>query len=534
MATVGEELVRNLAARGVEAVFGIPGVHTIELYRGLPASGIRHVTPRHEQGAGFMADGYARRTGRPGVALVITGPGLTNILTPMGQARAEGVPMLVLSSTLARRDLGRWRGTLHELPDQRATVASVAVDSQTLLDPAGLGEAIERAWAMALGAGGRAGPAHLEVPLDVLALPAPELAAPRSPLPPPAPDAATLDEAARRLEAAERPAILAGGGARRAEAALRALAEALDAPVVQTTNARGLMAGHPLAVAASPSLGPVRALLAEADAVLAVGCEFGATDLDMYEDGGFPPLRGLIRVDRDAARIARGPEALALVADAGVALAALGAALGPRRREGTGAERAARAGDGARAALEPAHARALTVLETIRDTLPQSPIFGDSTEPVYAGNLVFAAGGPGLWCNSATGFGTLGWALPAAAGAAVADPSRPVVALAGDGGLQFTLAELGVLADERLPVIVVVWNNHGYREIETAMRGAGAEPVGVTPGAPDFVAVAAAYGLRAERVEDPAALPGRLRAAAEAGGPALLEIPAAAIHGSRG
>ena len=120
MSTIGEALIAQLAARDVEVVFGIPGVHTIELYRGIAASGIRHVTPRHEQGAGFMADGYARVSGKPGVALVITGPGLTNTLTPMAQARADSVPMLVLSGVNALPDLGKGLGLLHELPDQQA------------------------------------------------------------------------------------------------------------------------------------------------------------------------------------------------------------------------------------------------------------------------------------------------------------------------------------------------------------------------------------------------------------------------------
>jgi acetolactate synthase-1/2/3 large subunit len=526
MATVGESLVAGLKARGVEVVFGIPGVHTIALYRGLAGSGLRHVTPRHEQGAGFMADGYARATGRPGVAFVITGPGLTNILTPMAQARGDGIPMLVVSSTLARGDLGRGRGALHELPDQRATMATVAVDTQTLLDPANLGEALDRAWAAA-----QRGPAHLEVPLDVLGLPCGALPDPR-PLPAPAAaDGAALREAAARLGAARRPAILAGGGARWAEGPLRALAEALDAPVVQTVNARGLMRGHPLAVPASPSLAPVRDLLAEADAVLALGTELGPTDIDMYLDGGFPALEGLVRVDRDARRLAAGPQGFGIVADAGAAAGAL-AALIPLREGGDGAARAAKAREAARAALSPEHARCLAVLETIREALPEAAVMGDSTEPVYAGNLWFEGARPGGWANSATGFGTLGWALPAAIGAALADPARPVVALAGDGGLQFTLPELGTLADEGAGVIVLVWNNAGYREIEMAMREAGAEPVGVTPSPPDFVAVARAWGIAAERLDSLADLPARLRAAAERGGPALIELPAALVHGA--
>jgi acetolactate synthase-1/2/3 large subunit len=146
--TVGEALVTMLEQAGVDTVFGIPGVHTIELYRGLAASSIRHVTPRHEQGAGFMADGYARVTGRPGVCFVITGPGLTNTLTAMAQARADSIPMLVISGVNATPTLGKGRGHLHELPDQAALASSVALWSHTLTDPARLGEVLQNAFSI--------------------------------------------------------------------------------------------------------------------------------------------------------------------------------------------------------------------------------------------------------------------------------------------------------------------------------------------------------------------------------------------------
>src|SRR6056297_3904530 len=125
MPTVGEALVQRLEALGVRHVFGIPGVHTVELYRGLASSKIRHITPRHEQGAGFMADGYARASGQPGVCLIITGPGMTNIATAMGQALAASIPMLVISSVNRRDTLGRGQGRLHELPSQQQTLAGV-------------------------------------------------------------------------------------------------------------------------------------------------------------------------------------------------------------------------------------------------------------------------------------------------------------------------------------------------------------------------------------------------------------------------
>ena len=164
--TVGEGLIRRLERRGIDTVFGIPGVHTIELYRALATSGIRHVTPRHEQGAVFMADGYARTSGRPGVCLVITGPGLTNALTGMAQARADRVPVLVVSGVNRRETLGRGEGHLHELPDQGALAGTVALSTRTLLDPDDLDGALDEAFAIM--AGPRPGPVHLEIPVDVM------------------------------------------------------------------------------------------------------------------------------------------------------------------------------------------------------------------------------------------------------------------------------------------------------------------------------------------------------------------------------
>ena len=168
MTTIGEALVRDLEARGVRVVFGIPGVHTVELYRGLGGSKIRHVTPRHEQGAGFMADGYARVSGNPGVAFVITGPGVTNTLTPMGQARADSVPILVISGVNRLASLGKGLGHLHELPDQRGMTALVARSSERVEKAGDLAGALDRAFAGFATA--RPGPAHIEVPLDVMGL----------------------------------------------------------------------------------------------------------------------------------------------------------------------------------------------------------------------------------------------------------------------------------------------------------------------------------------------------------------------------
>lgn len=516
MKTVGQELVAGLAARGVDVVFGIPGVHTIELYRGLAGSGVRHVTARHEQGAAFMADGFARVTGRPGVAFVITGAGLTNALTAMAQARGDSVPMLVVSGVNRRDSLGRGLGLLHELPDQAAMVRALCPTFQ-VTGPEDLGPALDAAFAAMLS--GRPGPAHIEVPTDVMPLPCP-------PLPPPAavtlaaPDAAACASATALLNRAERPLILAGGGAARAEASLRALAEALDAPVVLTVNARGLLHGHPLCVPASPSLPAVRALIAASDQVLAVGTEIGPTEYDMYATGTMPALEDMIRIDVCPAQLARHPARLAIAARAEDALPLLPVTPGGR----DGAARAAAARRAARAELDGYMHPQLAVVEAVRDVLPGAIIVGDSTQPVYAGNLFYDAPFPGSWFNAATGYGALGYGPGAAVGAAIGS-GRPVVCLIGDGGLQFSPGELRTAVDECLPVTFLVWNNAGFGEIAAAMRAAGAPVIGCGPSPLRHEPFAAACDLPFMRVTvDPAEVAAAL--ATSGRGPRLIEIVA--------
>ncbi|TPN68310.1 5-guanidino-2-oxopentanoate decarboxylase [Mesorhizobium sp. B1-1-1] len=523
MTTIGEALISLLEAHGVDTVFGIPGVHTVELYRGLARSRIRHVTPRHEQGAGFMADGYARAGGRPGVAFVITGPGLTNTITAMAQARADSVPMLVISGVNATPTLGKGLGFLHELPDQRGMMEKVALFSQRITEAGELPGALARAFA--LFSSSRPGPVHVEIPTDVMVKPADGIAAVLSNAAPPAAGATAIAAAASLCAAARHPLILAGGGARRAEDALRRLAERLGAPVVETTNARGLLHRHPLCVPASPSLKAIRALMGEADLVIAAGTEFGPTDYDGYGDGGFVLPANLIRIDIGADQLARRPATVAIQADCAEAIEALLAALGSvdaGRQDGK--NRAAAARKAARAELTPVHAAQVHAVEAIRDALPGAIIVGDSTQPVYAANLYYDHDRPGGWFNAATGFGALGYGPPAAVGAALAMPDAPIVCLTGDGGFQFTLPELGAALDAAAPVIFVVWNNRGYREIETSMLDVGVEPVGVSPAPPDFCKLAEAYGIGAERIADTGALPLALKRARATGLPRVIEI----------
>ena len=521
MTSVGEALISGLRARGVDVVFGIPGVHTVELYRGLAGSGLRHVTARHEQGAAFMADGYARVSGKPGVALVITGPGLTNALTAMAQAKADSVPMLVISGVNRRDSLGKGLGLLHELPDQAALVAAVCPTRQ-VSEAAELGAALD--WAFATMATGRPGPVHLQIPTDVMPLPCADLAAPVAVPARALPEAALVAQAAGMLNAASRVVILAGGGSSRAGGALRALAKLLDAPVVQTINGRGVMAGDAaLSVPASPSLEVVRALIVGADRVLAIGTELGQTDYDMNLAGGMVDLGGMIRVDVCRDQLARHPSEVAICADAGDTIAALMPMLA--QKVGDGAARADAARVAARAELAGVNKvmpQQLQMVEAIRDALPGVIIVGDSTQPVYAGNLYYEPGREVGWFNAATGFGALGYGPGAAVGAAIAAPAAPVVCLIGDGGLQFSPGELRTAVDEGLNISFVVWNNAGFREIAEGMAAVGAEVIGCDPSPLKMAPFAAACDLPFESVaNDPAAL----RAALLSGsGPRMIEV----------
>jgi len=507
MKTVGHALTEGLRARGVEVVFGIPGVHTIELYRGLSGSGIRHITPRHEQGAGFMADGYARVSGKPGVAFVITGPGLTNTLTAMAQARADSVPMLVISGVNRRGSLGQGLGLLHELPDQAAMVRALCPSFQ-VTGPEVLERCLNLAFAAMLDS--RPGPVHIEVPTDVMGMAAAAAGAPQEVVRA-VPD---VSGAVAALNRAKRVVILAGGGARGAN--MRGLAQALDAPVVQTVNARGLMAGHALSVAASPSLDAVRALIAGADQVLAIGTEFGPTDYDMYVRGGLPDMAGMIRVDVCPLQLARHEAAVTVCGDAGAVVDALLAQVSVQIGDGTARAAATMAATRAEVAgLSDEMPSQIAVLEALRDAVPGAIVVGDSTQPVYAGNLLYDHHRAGGWFNAATGYGALGFAPGAAVGAAVAAPDARVFCLIGDGGLQFSPAELRVAVDEGLDVTYLVWNNAGYGEIAAAMRAANTEVIGCTPSPLGLAAFAAACGMpyacvgpQPMAVAEAAALPG--------------------------
>ncbi|MDV7103595.1 5-guanidino-2-oxopentanoate decarboxylase [Vibrio sp. TH_r3] len=488
--TLGARLPALLVERGIDSVFGIPGVHTVEMYRGLPQSGLRHITPRHEQGAGFMADGYARSSGKPAACFIISGPGMTNILTAMGQAYADSIPMLVISSVNAHGKMGSGEGWLHELPNQSELVSGVAAFSRTVHHPAELEKALDDAFAIFQC--GRPRPVHIEIPLDVLLEKVADLPLATKPLlMPSAPAKAPLNKAIELLHQASSPVILAGGGAKQSN--LRLLAEKLDAPVVMTTNARGLMPiKHPLAVPISPSYPQTRELVRNADVVLALGTEMGPTDYDWCDDGGFKITGTLIRVDIDPTQLNRNLTSdVGITADAAETVMSLIETLS-ERKPNNGQHRAAQA-RGDRDAFPASAQGDLRLLEIVREHFPNSPVVGDSTQITYSAIMGYEASRPGGYFCSATGFGTLGYGLPAAIGASIASEEH-VIAITGDGGLQFCLGELASAMESKAKVVMLLHDNNGYGEIKDYMQDKDIPLSGVDIYTPDLAQVAKACG----------------------------------------
>ena len=522
---LGCYLTELLAAHGIDTIFGIPGVHNLELYRGLDRHRqLRHVLVRHEQGAGFAVDGYARSTGRPAAAFVISGPGVSNVLTATLQAASDSVPLIVIASTPVRRSLGRSWGMLHELHDQQAIMAAGLDLTATAGSATEARDFLHRVFAEYRA--GRTRPAYLGVPLDVLAestdLPVETAAAPSRAIA----SALQLEQAALLLNAAQRPLVIAGGGAREAAAALRALVEATDAYLVTTAAGKGLLPeSHPANLGCSLPYAPTQQRIAEADVVLAVGT--GLSETDIYTGDRLTFGGQMIRVDLDPRPDERHPAAVTLCADAGVVLASLVQRCAPRQgwRSSSGSAALTRATIDV--AADAPTRRLRHVLNAIRAALPADAlVFSDMTQIAYLGNYAFACDQPRLW-HHPSGYGTLGYALPAAIGARVAYADRAVVALAGDYGVQFTVQELGTAVELGRSLPIIVWNNSALGQIRDDMVASGIAPIGVVGHNPDFVALAQAWGARGERVGDAAQLTAALRAALHHPGPTLIEVDAA-------
>jgi 5-guanidino-2-oxopentanoate decarboxylase len=487
MIPVADAVFQYLRRRGIDTVFGIPGIHTLELYRGLAKSRLRHVLARHEAGACFMADGFARVSGRPAVVLVITGPGLTNAATGIGQAYSDSVPMLVLTTVRDRGDLGHERGRLHEIRDQRRMIEPLTAMSRTVWNADEVQNVLQTAFEALLG--GRPRPVVIEFPMDVLRELTPEVedfadcVAPQ-------PTASTLGRAVELIDAARTVLVVSGGGAARAGDSVSVFVEKVGAALITTINGRGVMPeSHPQSLGTTLRLPGTKRLLAHADLVVAVGTELAETDSWTPEIaiGG-----RLIRIDIDREALQQNRHAeVALHGDAGAILCRLTEQVRSRPFKPGSLDHAREENS---QAWTPAQLRHCRVLEGLRGVLAGDAIVAvDSTELGYSANMHGWIDRPACYLHG-NGFGALGYALPAAIGAKVAAPERDVLAIVGDGGFQFTSQELATAVSEKLPIPILIWDNDGFGAIAEAMRIEGVPEIGVRLRNPDFIALGQAYG----------------------------------------
>ena len=521
----GAALMQLLNAYGVDTVFGMPGVHTLEAYRGLDGAGIRHIGVRHEQGAGFMADGYARVSGKPGVCLIISGPGVTNAATPIGQAYSDSQPMLIISSVAATNDLGMGRGMLHEIRDQARVTEPITAFSLVAQNPDQVRELVHRAFAVF--ATERPRPCHISIPLDVFKQPDGREAKARVTPPLPPCDPKSAEDAAKLLAKAKRPVIIAGGGSIGAAKELVALAEKIGAAVMPTIAGKGVIADdHPLAFEVTLDRPATQEFLGKADLVLAVGTELAEPDI--WQDKPLALGGPLIRIDLDAAVLARDYDAaVAIRADAKASLSAIGAALDKLGAKGPGfrgGNEIAECRAAERAKLTPLEQKHIKVLEALRRAVPRDGmVFTDMTQIAYTGYGFYRCFDPKTWFFPA-GYGTLGFALPAAIGAQLAAPQRPCVAMMGDGGFLFTMQELATAVEQKLPLAILLWNNDSLAQIRDGMKARGIPTIGVNQLNPDYIAVAKAFGCKTAQPNTLADFERALQDAFAADRPTLIEM----------
>ena len=498
-----------LEEAGVEVAFGLPGVHNLALWRELNTSPIRLVGVRHEQTAAYAADGYARASGRLGVALTTTGPGAANTLGAVGEAWASRQPILVIATdipTSARR-AGVWRSTLHEATDQAAMFVPVVKDAVRVHRAEDVGPAVAAAARTALAPPAR--PVYVEVPTDLLAAEAggasggaPEHVRPgRLPAPPSPPAGEDLERAVELLARSRRPLVWAGGGALASGAgdAVARLAERLVAPVMLTYSAHGLLPlGHPCLIDAPPHVPEVGALWDEADLVVAVGSDFDSMMTQGWTMPQPPHLLALNVDARDAAKNYR-PD-LVLEADAAVAATALAKRLPERGGLDSLGRRMAALRSRVREDLAATDPEAAAFLAAVEAALPDDAI------------LVCDMCIPGYWLGGfhrtpaprklsyPLGWGTLGCGFPQGLGAALAGQG-PAVSISGDGGFLYACGDLATARQEGIPLTAVVVDDGGYGMLRFDQDRRGDPHEGVDLVTPDFAALAASFGIRADTVD---------------------------------
>ena len=522
----GDLVVETLQGLGATTVFGLPGQHALGMFDALRRSPLSYVGLRVENNAGFAADAYGRITGQVAPLLLSTGPGALTSLAALQEAAASSAPVLAISSQVPTAGLGGGRhGYLHELRDQQASFRDIVKSVHTVRTASQIPSAIAAAWESALAA--PHGPVWVEIPQDVLLaetmLPVVSAidATPRPLYPRPELTVA----AAHLLSNAERPAIIAGGGVVRSDATgkLLALAEKISAPVVSTFGGKGAFPWeHPLSLRSWLEDRHTTDFLESADVLLVVGSGLGELSSNYHT---FSPRGRIIQIEADAGKLEANHPALGIHADAREALSGLLDAV-TAREDASAAERV-------RTVLAKVKDRIdsqdLTleqrVLASVREALPDtSPSFWDMTILAYWAWSAFDARHPNTM-HSAQGAGGLGYGFPAAIGAAAANPSRPVLAVSGDGGAMYSIAELATARQYNLPVTWLIVDDGGYGILREYMTGAFGEATATELSRPDFVALAESFGVPAV-LTTPESLAEDLVKSFAAPGPSVVVLPA--------
>ena len=518
---LGAQISHMLRDRGVDTIFGIPGVHNQEMYRGIEEAGITHVLARHEQGAGFMADGYARATGKVGVAYVISGPGLCNIMTPMGQAYSDSVPMLVISSVLDETEAKR--GQLHQMKDQEGAAATVCDWSVTARTADASYQLIDRALTeMHVGV---PLPKHIQVPISQLEAQAPAAPA-RSDEWPYRPEAAPLQLVSLidRIKASKRPLFIFGGGASHGVENWFPHFQRLNAASFTTYAGRGIIPDDsPLHFGATLARANSADIIASADLVVAVGTRLSEVDLWRDDLGHDAPL---VRIDLDPEMLSdRHSADTRILADATAHLTQALAHLDDVKETTWTQAEVAKARAQWRAEIDAERPGILPVADQLKSVLPaKTMVFSDMTQFAYAAKEVYPMDYPRHW-HHPSGFGTLGYALPAAIGGKIGVGDQPVVAILGDYGFQYTVQELAVAVELELSLPIIVWDNGKLGEIEDSMVRAQIAPNAVVQRNPDFLKLAEAYGAAAAQPAKLDELGDFISAAFARNGPTVIRIP---------
>ncbi len=503
--TGGQAVVATLERHGIDTIFGIPGGHSLGVYDALAkGTRLRHILGRHEQGLAFMADGYARASGRIGVLTTTSGPAVANLACALGGATTDTSPVLAIASTVRSDLVGKNRGGLHDCGQAIQIMRPVCRHARRCMTveeiPFVISELIYRLTA------GRPGGAFCEIPCDLLTQEAQiEIPEPRR-IQPARPDAEKILQAVRLLEKAQRPVLWVGTGAvvSNAGAEIEALAQKLGAFVVPTTLARGILsADHPnLVTSEGAHFTQVNELLAEADVVLATGTMFKQEDT---ADWRTRPGEKLIHIDIDPEEIGRSyrPE-VGIVADAKTALTEILKLLS--RSAPTGPEWLARGKQAEKDRFSRRRTQSpgeMRVLDALRSAVPKEDIIMcDRCNLGYWAYCCLPVYRPRTF-SYPMGYGGLGGVLPQAFGAKLACPDKNVVCVIGDGGFQFTATELAVAAQENIPITILLCNNGAYGAIRANQdRNFAGRRFGCQLKNPDFQKLAAAYGIPAVRVDN--------------------------------